>query len=319
MKRNILLLVLYFLMYVQSFAQSNLPSVYEIKSDTAKEQKLDSSYWQKLEDKDGKWGISDISKSPLSEKFHTAGSKADGIDTNNIHTYWHRYRLKNAMSQDAKISLTYPVEYLDVYIIRKDSLAVSYHSGFLQQWDKKDGLRHARYYGAVPLKIKPGEEILIYDRRYMGTVTNFKASVYFYSTEKLIQEEYVDYVDGRTYYFAKLHLQEAFLLGLLLLTVFLNLLFYRIVNEKVYLYFALFALFLGFNRLSNIASVYFIWEHPSLREYVPLLSFAWGFIPLFLIQFFRHFLKTKIVFPGWDKILFSLGIIGVRLKILLVL
>ncbi len=310
MKKYIVLCILYFFSTSNSLAQTSLPPVYEIKSDTALIQIPDSSFWQKLEDKEGKWSIADVSNLPLSQKFHTSGLKADGIDTNNIHTYWQRYRLKNIMDKEAAISLTAPVDYFDVFIIKNDSLQAQYHSGFLQEWDKKDGLKSAFFAGAINLVIKPGEEILIYNRKHRNVVTNFKTGVYFYNTEKLIRNEYVDSVDNRLNYFGKIHLQEAFVLGLLLLAIFINLLFYKIVREKVYLYFALFALFLGINRLWNISSVYFRWEHPAWSEYVAIIGYAWAVIPIFLIQFFRHFLKTKVAYPWWDKLLLSLGILN---------
>jgi two-component system NtrC family sensor kinase len=292
--------------------QSALPPVYEIKSDTAKEQSLDISFWQKLEDKGGKWTIEEVRKVPLSEKFHSEGLKADSIDTNNIHTYWHRYRLKNIMNRDAKISLFSYDDHFDVFITGKDSTPIQYHSGNFQDWDKKDGLKSA---GAIPLVLQPGEEILVYDRRYRKADTNFNTSVGLFNTEKLIQEQYIDYVDRRTNYFGKIHLQEAFVLGLLLLAIFLNLLFYRIVNEKVYLYFALFALLLGINRLWNISLAYSTWEHPMWVEFVPYLRYAWAFIPFFFIQFFRQFFKTKVAYPQWDKLLIGLGILNLLLNI----
>ena len=98
MKKNILFCLLYTCSFLLTFAQSSLPPVYEIKSDTALSQKLDSSFWQKLEDKEGKWTFEDVSKSPLSEKFHIKGLKAAGIDTNKIYTVWTRYRLRYTMS-----------------------------------------------------------------------------------------------------------------------------------------------------------------------------------------------------------------------------
>jgi len=300
----------------QLLAQTSLPPVYEIRSDTAGLQELDSSYWQKLEDKEGKWTISDVIKLPLSGKFHSPGSKAaPGIDTINVHTYWYRYSLRNITPLVAKISLTSIASYFDVFIINNDSLQVQYHNGYLREWDKRDGLKFAGGSGAISLKLNPGEEVLIYDRRNRHWTTNFNSAIRIWNTDSLIREKYVDYVDSRVNYFGKVHLQEAFVLGLLLLAIFLNLFFYRIVREKVYLYFALYALFLGINRLWNISSQYATWEHPGLLEFVPLLGYAWAFIPYYLIQFFRQFLKTKTTYPGWDKLLISLGILNIVFRV----
>ena len=97
MRKIILLGVFCLLTSASILAQTSLPPVYEIKTDTVTIQRIDSIYFQRLEDKVGKWTIDDVNKPPLSDKFHQKGTKADGIDTNAIHIYWHRYRLKNVM------------------------------------------------------------------------------------------------------------------------------------------------------------------------------------------------------------------------------
>ncbi len=319
MRKYILIWVLSSFILSQVLAQATLPPVYAIISDTAKIQRLDSSFWQTLEDKEGKWTLSDVSRLPLSGKFHIKGLKPEDIDTTGIHIFWQRYRLKNTMEHDAKISLTSFVHYFDVFILENDSLTAHFKSGFLRPWNEKDGLRSGGDGtgfgigpGAIPLVLRPGEEILVYDRREnKGDLSNFRISVRIVNTEKLIQEKYVDYVDGRTSYFAKTHLQESFILGLLLLAIFLNIFFYRIVREKVYLNFALFALFLAINRLWNLSNEYFTWEHPSMVQYVPILGYAWAFIPFFFIQFFRYFLNTRSTYPRWDKFLIGLGVFNI--------
>ncbi len=73
MKKIILFAGSLFLLTCKLIAQSVLPPVYEIESDTASEQKVDSTYWQKLEDKEGKWTFEQVSKEPLAEKFHIKG------------------------------------------------------------------------------------------------------------------------------------------------------------------------------------------------------------------------------------------------------
>jgi len=323
MKKIFLVWVIYSCSILFAFAQSSLPPVYEIKSDTALSQKLDSSFWQKLEDKEGKWTFEDVSKSPLSEKFHKKGLKAAGIDTNKIYTVWTRYRLRNTMSHDANFSLTSYVDYYDVYLVKNDSSLTHYKSGFLRKWEEKDGLKSAGDAnvpgigpGAIPFVLKPGEEILIYDKRFRHKNPNFSVSVRILNTEKLIRENYIDYVDNRENYFGKVHLQEAFVLGLLLLAIFLNLFFFKIVREKVYLHFSLFAIFLAINRLWNISFEYTNWENYAMLQYVTYLGFAWAFIPYFFLHFFRNFLQTKSIYPKWDKVLIVFAFLNVAVFIL---
>ena len=274
-------------------AQTSWPPVYEIKSDTATRERFDTVYFQRLEDKEGKWTFSDVRRLPLADKFHTKGVKADGIDTNAIHTYWHRYRLKNVMVSPARISLTSYVDYYDVFAKKTDSPWVHYKTGLVRAWDKRDGLKMSAA-GYIPLVLMPGEEIMIYDRRQRLNDTNFIMNPHFRNTDKIIQNEYVDYVHKEGRFYAALELTEAFMLGFLLVAFFYNIIFYRIVREPVYLHFSLFLLFLSIIRLWNISDSYLQRELPALWKYVPLLTYSWAFIYFFLIQFIRHFFKTFI-------------------------
>ena len=70
-KTSIFLLLL--IISTVSNAQNSL-SAYKILSDTGFANKLDKSYWQKLEDKDGKWTFNDVKRAPLSNKFHGNGT-----------------------------------------------------------------------------------------------------------------------------------------------------------------------------------------------------------------------------------------------------
>ena len=297
--RSITLFIIFNLMWIICFGQKKLPTtpIFEIKSDTLYEQILDKANYQVLEDKSGKWSFDEVSQVPLSNLFHAKGLKVEGVDTTAVRTFWHRYRLKNTMAATAKISIGSYADLLDLYVKKADSSEwVHYKNGFLLDWDKRDGLKS----GVIMFNLSSGEEISLYVRRYRENETNFKINIGFFGTEKFIQKAYIDYVDKRSSIFQFLHLQEAFILGLLLLTIFFNLFFYRVSKEKSYFHFAFFAMFLGINRLYNILAVYFYWEHPYLVQYVPYLGYAWAFIPFFLIQFVRQFFKTKENYRKWD-------------------
>ena len=79
-------------------AQNDLPPAYEIKADTTSVT-IPDSCWQMLEDPDGKWTINQVSQLPLDKKFHSN----TGINSS-INIYWIRYRIKNNMAHEAKIS-----------------------------------------------------------------------------------------------------------------------------------------------------------------------------------------------------------------------
>ncbi len=103
MKLLQLLSLLFFLPVANVFAQTSLPPVYEIKTDTATEQELDISHYQMLEDRDGKWTIDEVAKLPLANKFHKRGAIINDADTI-VKTYWFRYRIKNIGSKETKIA-----------------------------------------------------------------------------------------------------------------------------------------------------------------------------------------------------------------------
>jgi two-component system NtrC family sensor kinase len=295
--------------------QSAWPPAYAIESDTAYTQILDPSFWQTLEDKAGSWTIREVSSPPLSEKFHAKGIKADGIDTLDVHTFWQRYRLKNTMTKEARFSLISYSEYFDVYIFAEDSLQHHYKSGFLSAWDQRDGLKAASegssiMPGSIPIYLAPGEEITVYDRRHRSDLTNFAINVRILNTDSLVLHNYINYVEGRTHYFSSLHLQEAFVIGVLFVTMFLSLFFYRYVREKVYLNFALFAFFLSINRTSNIIHDYARWNHPAFVEFTHMTGYAWCFIPFFLINFFRNYLDIRRERPMLDKTLYGVALVN---------
>lgn len=306
MKNALLFLLLLFSGFQKATAQNSLPPVYEIKTDTPYLQIVSMQYWQMLPDKEGKFKIDDVSKLPLADHFYFRGQPTIADTVENV--YWIRYQIKNTTDREVKISLNSLSEYDDFYLQKPGGGWTHFSSGTNSELDKKDGLK---YVNIIPIILKPGEGYLVYNRienKKKGIPANF--DIYIAGTETVIREDYIEKIDNRVS-FEPFHMQEAFILGLLFLTIFLNLFFYRIVHEKVYLNFALYSLFLGINRLYNISYTYLQHAQPDLAGLIQYLTLAWAFIPYFLIQFFREFLHTKKSYPRWDKILAILGILNV--------
>jgi len=306
MKRIIALLVISACTISLIYAQPVKLPAYEIKSDTAQPQTIGDSSWEKLEDKIGKWTFEEVSSLPLSAKFHKQGIKPDGIDTTDVHTFWYRYKLINDMQQDARISFSSNADYFDVYILFPDHSVSHYRSGMLMNWNKKNGMKYAWWVGAIPIVLKSGEEITVYDRRNWKNETNYIDSVQIFPTS-LFEQWYIAQTDSRKYIFSEQELQEAFMLGMLFLSAMFSLFFFRITREKVFIYFTIYAFFFAINRLVNIAGSYTFWYKPELSIYVGYFRFAWAFIPLFLILFIGSFFKTRLRHPLWNKILIATG------------
>ena len=311
MKAVSLVLFLTTLLYYESYAQGILPPVYEVQSDTAIWTDLPYQYWQILEDREGKLTLEEVANSAVSNRFHDSLSKID----QNVNVYWFRYSLKNGKDRPIYISIDGNWEFADTYIRKSNKSLVHFKSGTLRSWDERNGLKSINIF---PDTLNPSEEILIYQRlqtKIKGIPPNFGMG--YYGTSANIKSYYIDYIDNeRKNHYRSIHLQEAFLIGLLLLAMFINIYFYTITKEKAHLYFSLFALFLTINRFFNILTSFTFWHKPEWQDNVTWLSYAWAFIPLFLIQFFRHFLKINEHFPKWGKFLLGMGILNFLMMVM---
>jgi two-component system, NtrC family, sensor kinase len=233
MKKIFFILSLTLCSLTETIAQNNLPPVYEIKTDTAFEQNLNNTYWQLLEDKDGKWTIEQVSASPLSDRFHDSLSKIKTIDTT-VQTYWFRYRLKNSMSREAKVALDARSGQVDFFVSKADGKWNHFVTGYSYPWNKKDGLKNGNY---IPIALQPGDELAIFQRinnNKPGLPKEF--AIGFVNTEKATQMELAQYdsIFSKQLYSGKFYL-GAIYFGILLFTALFNFFFFLIVREKEYL------------------------------------------------------------------------------------
>jgi two-component system NtrC family sensor kinase len=294
MRNAISLVIVFWIFVVKATAQTNLPAVFEIRTDTIFFQNLDNSQWQMLEDKEGKWTIEQVNSLPLSAKFHRRDSVIHGADTV-VKTYWFRFRLRNLMSLPAKISLDAYFERDDYYIMLQDGSIRHYVTGRHVPWKNKDGLKPRNF---IPIIVQPGEEILVYDRgsnRNPGMPGVFGLD--FASTEKIVQRDFVDEQDNWVPRYFKL---VYFALGFFILAAFFNLFFYRATRERTYLYFALFLLFVSVEIFTQgLHRVY-----PALQPYAGIFEII---ALLFYFLFVRHYFKTFSYAPRWDKFLLAIS------------
>ena len=279
---------------VKAIAQVNLPDVFEIKTDTTFFQYLSSNQWQVLEDKEGRWTIEQVSKPPLSDKFHRRDTVIQGIDTV-VKTYWFRFRLKNVMNVPAKISLDAYFERDDYYVLDQKGSVNHFVTGRNVPWKNKDGLKSRNY---IPLTLQPGEELFVYDRASNdrpGMPDLFNLNIA--STEKIIQR---DFISEQDYLVPKFFKLTYFALGFFLLATIFNLFFFWTTRERTYLYFALFLLFVvveiftqGLTRL-----------YPGLRTYEGIYVIIALF---FYFLFIRRYFATFQYAPRWDKFLIAIS------------
>jgi two-component system, NtrC family, sensor kinase len=308
MQKSILVVFLTCLIISHGAAQPSLPRAYEIKMDTAAAQSLDSINWQILEDKAASLTIGQVSSLAFSDRFHYAGNRLTNTDTTAT-IFWFRYRLKNDLDSAVHLALDSKGGQDDFYVFQTRDTPRHFVTGYLYPWDKKDGFKLAN---CIPLVLKPGQEILVYDRAYSRPNRIRRLTpVDFANTQKEINREFDQYNGPKEDYFDITELMEAFIIGMLFIAIVSNWSFYRIVREKVFLYFSLFLLFLLINRFYNITSSYLFYVHPFALRYVHYLGYAWVFILVFLIQFVRYFFQTFITYPKWDKILVFFGLLNI--------
>ena len=294
MIKRLFLLSFILILVANAIAQVNLPDVFEIKNDTAIFQYLNSSQWQILEDKEGRWTIEQVSKPPLSEKFHKRDTVIQGMDTV-VKTYWFRFRLKNIMNVPAKISLDAYFERDDYYVLDQKGSIRHFITGRGVPWKNKDGLKPRNF---IPLTLQPGEELFVYDRASNdnpGMPDLFNLDIA--STEKIIERDFVSEQDDLVPKFFKL---VYFALGFFLLATIFNLFFFWTTRERTYLYFALFLLFVvveiftqGLTRL-----------YPGLRTYEGIYVIIALF---FYFLFIRRYFATFRYAPRWDKFLIAIS------------
>lgn len=287
-------------MSIPGWAQSSQPEAYPLKSDTSAQLLIDDHYVQILEDKNAAFNIYQVTSLPLALKFHSRGTRAPGLDTNGVHQYWLRYRLHNTMLKTAKLALQVKANYYTVYIKQKNGKWQQFRSGLWQPAEAKDGLKAA---SAIPLEILPGETLEIIDARFNIADTNFSTPVRLVSTQKLINEFYVDELDNGNRVYNFTHVQEGFLIGVLLIAAAFAFFFYRVMHEKLNLYFSLFLFFLAINRTYNIFFAYIFHEKPWLEQSGRVLGLAWLFILTFMLYFFREAYHSRKDFPKYDRYL----------------
>ena len=286
-KKTFLLLILFLSIFIASNGQSLFPPAYKITSDTAAFLILPDSNWQAMPDVKGNLTLEQVVNSKL---FRNAYQK---INYKN-HVYWLRCEIINGMQEAARISLPEVAFKIDFHAKINDGDWQHFTTGTGVPWSHRDGLKRVP---AFTITIPPGDTLLVYKRVYWNYVAtqphSMKIVVSF--TDKLIQHDYID--DNLDDMMVN---QDAFMLGMFVLSIIINFYFFLVVKEQEFLYFCLFLLVFSVQALCSLNGV-FLRESPQLVLYLYIFSNSIaGFI---LIQFVRHFLKTFQKFPAWDKYL----------------
>lgn len=293
-KYSLLLCLYLFCSSAGAFSQNSLPPFYEIKTDTLTTQELDFRFWQILPDSSGNLMISDVTKQLYAGKFYALSKEnqqAQEIEATN----WLRFRLKNLMNQNAKLSLSSSAAQADFFVFSSDGKMHQYRTGLIAAWSQRDGLKKSRQ---IPIILLPAEEVTIYMRRSSIPADtlhhNFK--IRLFGSEKAVKAELSDYEEN---YIERPSVYAAFFSGLFFLASIFNFLIYRQIKDKVYLFFSLFLFFIS------------IQFHPALNnlsvlDKIGVVNFfiaIGNFWMLFFLFFVRNQFEIKINHKKWDKFL----------------
>ena len=238
-----------------------------------------------MADPSGKMSLQQVMQS---KEFQDTNRKIDY----SISTYWQRFSLSNEMQKDARISLPEVAGRVDLFA-KYDSTGWQHsQTGTDVSWSRRDGLKQIP---AFTLDIRAGKSLIIYQR----VKWNFVAAqpdtmaVYAAFTNKLIRQDYIN--DDA---FLMTGIQNAFLMGMVILSIVINFYFFLVVREKEFLWFCLFGFLFCLVSLSSLNDV-FLREYPRFQLY--LYIFSRSIIGFAAIHFVRSFLKTYQRFQKWDK------------------
>ncbi len=275
----------------QAMANPSEPDMYLIIADTATDITLKPNYWRILGDKEGKLSIEQVHSPAFRDRFYQHDS-AKAMDYS-IHTIWYKYRLKNTLSHMVSVCVSGDAEFNDQYYLDSAGKWKHEKNGWRVPYSERDGLKRI---GHMPIRIEAGKEMVIYERRNYTWRVKDQSSAHLDFTETLIKNRYIENDS-----FFNEALIGAFIFGLCLITCLINIMFYRVIKEIEYLYYALFIISVGATYINGLLRYGLLREYPLVNNCISNIAFAAWFF--FLMQFIRSFFRTKQYFPRWDKVL----------------
>jgi signal transduction histidine kinase len=285
---------------ISALGQDTLPARYEIKQDTSSFQILDTSFWQMLVDTIGKFSFEEVRTVPPSD-WRYFSKKDSNTSVNIFYTYWLRFSFKNSLDREISLNLPINADYSKLYVIRNYGNPELFENGVFVPRSQTNGIRFLRY---IPLKMSPREVLTIYNQVRLSIFTSASRNLNTLSpgfgflprlslTEsKRLEEQYTRAV------------HDSILFGLLLFASILNLFFFLIVKERIYLYFSLYMACLGTGRMPDELYNVFLREYPNVLWTIAWV--VWSLNGLFMTLFIRSLLQTRKYFPQWDKIMMAL-------------
>ena len=220
--------------------------------------------------------------------------------TNSEKSFWLKFEYQKTNPQEVYF-LSYPAlifKKIEIYYSINDKV-IKHESGFSVPFSKRS-LYSSRLHLELPNSVKP-VTCLIH-------VTSNNGYFFFFSQQNIIEAYKSDFMALRF---------EYFVVGLCSLTIIFSIIFFLYLKEKLYLYYALFALMMVISRLTYSGNIfYYILNYYNLdyqKAILNLFTICYELINIFLILYFHEYLKYNHKAKWYFK---TINII-VYLKILL--
>ena len=271
-------------------AQNTWPPVYPLNNDTtAAIIAVPDDYWQMLEDKNGTFTLDSVNQPVYAARFHANTTATSGLNFA-VAAYWKRYRIKNNLDHSVSIAIYVGnVSNSNIHFAIENGKWQTQHTGWLVPRSRRDGLKDL---SAAVIIIPAGKTAWIFEQKKFNYSLSQNAGlgVVFQFTDKAVN------VTHSEQDFMNIFL--SFMTGCLFFAAILNLFFYFIVKEKVYLFYGLFLLFYVLSAETN--PLYgFYQEHYVLYIYTSNLFVS--FYGFFGYNTLRHLLDLKKQYPRLDR------------------
>lgn len=274
---------LFFLLMLPGIAQHNH---YILQAPRSSYSNL-NTYLEVLKTSNADLSLKKVRKAPYQERFQPYDSVSDSFTPNGY--YWGRIKLSNSLGQAFNGMLILggkrDADFADIYII--DQRVSHKRAGYLVPASKKEV--NETLGAKCLLTLKPGESKTLYLR--IHNETGFRPD---FDLRLETAKTFNDKVQSRNWLQGMLH-------GFLWLMLLYNILLYIMSRDRTYLAYSLYILGVALNFLTEkgILLENVLKNAPALNDY--LFVIATGILSVFYIQFFRRFLDTKAILPGWDK------------------
>nr|WP_294950625.1 ATP-binding protein [uncultured Mucilaginibacter sp.] len=270
-------------------AQTMLPQVYLVKTDSASFTGLEDNNYQILPDPSAKLSFAQVRAMAFKP------IKGDGFRIKDFNTkvYWCKFSFKNTLPKPVNVAFVGSVSRIDVFGIDSAGTVIQKTTGHDVPWSQRSGLKRFRQ---LVYTMQPGQQMDFFERQYIDFKLDRRTSVDV--VFKLLKNEQRDAIN-----FYEDRLKDvsiiSFLCGILILASLVNLFFYGVSREKVHLYFALFGLF--YCLLAGNFPLYdvFFKEVPVLSRFNFVIALFCG---LFLWKFLSVFYNATMLYPRWYKV-----------------